>query len=424
MAEQDTFRTYYGNNVTTDFPVTFAYERPDEVVVKTNGVITPFTFINPSVIRIASPLAAGSTMTVQRTTNINSPAVTWKNGSGTTGNQLNAMVRQLINAMQEARDTALRGLFRLPTGEYDFANSRGSNVADPVNDTDAVNKRWVESAPTSNITAAATARTGAEAARDKANLWANAPVNTQVETGQYSAKHWAQTAQAVSNVTAQGIPVTPAGNISSNTVQGALQELDTEKLAVSATSTFGRSLIDDADAAAARTTLGLTWKPLPLSSTDVGIAQLFLSIPATARIIRLAGMAQVGTNDDELVFQFSSDGGVNFLGQEGSLAYGNGYLYANTLSVQNPSQDYIAQNYGRFYTVSRADVPSIFELTIVRGFPSTRWQSHSSGFQSSLGRDVMVMHAGHSAGNTFNMLRMFTLGGSNINLCRISGEYI
>jgi hypothetical protein len=237
MATQDTFRTYQGDGtVTTDFPVTFPYELPSEVVVSRDGVDESFVFISASVIRIATPLASGQTLTIQRVTDIDAPAVVWKNGSGTTGSQLNAMVRQLINSMQEARDTALRGLFRKPTGEYDFQNGRAANAADPVADQDLVTKKWVEAAPTANISRAVDAANEAHSWSDKASLWAESPVNTQVAPGQYSAKHWALTAQAVSGgITAQGVPVTPAGGISSSTVQAALQELDTEKADAAAT---------------------------------------------------------------------------------------------------------------------------------------------------------------------------------------------
>lgn len=56
---------------------------------------------------------------------------------------------------------------------------------------------------------------------------------------------------------ATSISNTPAGNLAGTTVQAALNELDTEKLAVSAVSAFGLTLLDDANAATARATLGL-----------------------------------------------------------------------------------------------------------------------------------------------------------------------
>ena len=43
---------------------------------------------------------------------------------------------------------------------------------------------------------ASSAKTAAESARDKANLYANAPAGTEVSTGEFSAKHWAAQAQA------------------------------------------------------------------------------------------------------------------------------------------------------------------------------------------------------------------------------------
>lgn len=53
-----------------------------------------------------------------------------------------------------------------------------------------------QSAAAGSATTANTAKLDAQAARDKAQQWADAPLNAQVEAGQYSAKHWAQQAQA------------------------------------------------------------------------------------------------------------------------------------------------------------------------------------------------------------------------------------
>lgn len=50
---------------------------------------------------------------------------------------------------------------------------------------------------------------------------------------------------------------TPAGNIAATTVQAAIDELDTEKVPETDFSAYGKTLVDDADAATARATLGL-----------------------------------------------------------------------------------------------------------------------------------------------------------------------
>lgn len=220
MAINDTFRTYMGDGTTTSFAIPFSYEQPSEVLVtRKNGTVS-YTFINHQLIQLSEPIAVGDALTIQRVTNIDSPAVTWKNGSGTTGTQLNAMARQLLNAMQEARDTAARGLFRLPSGEYDFANAKGRNIADPVEDTDVVNKRWAESSMTSQVAQAIVARQGAEEARNvasqKAGQTSADAASTYIDRMDVVTKHGEVVTKHADVVTKHGEVVSKAAQVATD----------------------------------------------------------------------------------------------------------------------------------------------------------------------------------------------------------------
>lgn len=73
------------------------------------------------------------------------------------------------------------------------ANALSSKNSAAASETTATTKAG--EATTAASTASA-AKTASEAARDKASLWANAAMDVVVESGAYSAKHWAQKAQA------------------------------------------------------------------------------------------------------------------------------------------------------------------------------------------------------------------------------------
>lgn len=230
MARGDTYKTYLGNGVTTDYPITFSYIKPEEVVISRNDVVTSgYIFINPSVIKLNSPLGAGEALTVQRVTNIDYPAVVWKNGSGTTGEQLNAMVRQLLNALQEVRDSFDRALSLDPWGRWNAKNRRIINVADPVENQDAVTKKWAETSMTSTLAQALEAMRQAWEAANLARAWADNDYNVPVIPGKYSAKHWAKRAELIAGLHASVTPFDPAGDLQSTNVQDALYELDNEK---------------------------------------------------------------------------------------------------------------------------------------------------------------------------------------------------
>lgn len=139
-----TIVTYNGNGSVNQFAIPFDYTSVTEVVVtRANGAVTYF-YVNPALIQITSPtaLGVGDFLTIRRVTDIDEPVVVFKNGSGTTGGQLNAMVTQLLNGLQEASDLAATGVYPAIDGALDAQNRKIKNVADPTNAQDAVTKAY------------------------------------------------------------------------------------------------------------------------------------------------------------------------------------------------------------------------------------------------------------------------------------------
>lgn len=80
----------------------------------------------------------------------------------------------------------------------------------------------------SSAEAASTSETNAAASEDLAEKWAENPEDTEVTTGKYSSYHWAQKAEGYVTAGASAVPFTPAGSITNDTVQTAIEELDSD----------------------------------------------------------------------------------------------------------------------------------------------------------------------------------------------------
>lgn len=104
MSTYNTFADYVGDGSTTDFAVPFTYEVPADVVATVNGVVTSYTFSNPSLIQISPAPANGAAVRVSRVTSLSSKRVVFANGSPTAAKQLNSAIDQLYNSLQEALD--------------------------------------------------------------------------------------------------------------------------------------------------------------------------------------------------------------------------------------------------------------------------------------------------------------------------------
>jgi hypothetical protein len=133
------FVTYTGNGITQDFAIPFDYIATSHIEASVNGVSTPVTFPTASTARFAVPPANGATVALRRNTSRLARLVDYAASASVTEGDLDRDSRQAFFLAQEALDQGTTA----PYFSTDANGSRVFNVADPVNDTDGANKRWV-----------------------------------------------------------------------------------------------------------------------------------------------------------------------------------------------------------------------------------------------------------------------------------------
>lgn len=241
MADYNTTINYNGDGTTKDFAIPFSYiSKTDVKVSRQNGTVS-YTWINPNLIRLSSPLAVGDTLTVKRETAIGTQAVSFVNGAVPTAQQFNSAFNQTLFSAQESNDTVNRGLFKDGLGRYDANNSRFINVADPVNAKDAANKQWVETSGTSYVVQAQNAATAASASASAASTSATsannsaATANTKANQADVSAASAAASAATATTKATEAANSAAAAATSASTV-GTTAATATTKAAEAASS--------------------------------------------------------------------------------------------------------------------------------------------------------------------------------------------
>ena len=142
----NSFVRYTGNGSTTQYAVSFSYRDQADVTVTINGVVTNAYSWNAAGTQITFTVAPvlNSAIEIRRRTSQTSRLVDYAAGSVLTENDLDTDSNQAFFMGQEAIDDA-GDVIKLDAAnfQWDVQNKRLTNVADPVDNTDAVNKQFI-----------------------------------------------------------------------------------------------------------------------------------------------------------------------------------------------------------------------------------------------------------------------------------------
>lgn len=103
------------------------------------------TFSSPgsNTLAFTPNVPAGSDVRIERNSDLTNKEVDFSDGSVLTENALDKAVDQVFFAAQEAIDKTASSITVAPDNKWDAQNKVIKNVADPVNNTDAVNKQFI-----------------------------------------------------------------------------------------------------------------------------------------------------------------------------------------------------------------------------------------------------------------------------------------
>ena len=138
------YQNYTGNNNTDTFAIPFTYTATSEISVTVDGVAqTGLTFPSASSVQLTSAPATGTLVQVRRATDLSARSVDYVSGSVLTEEDLDNANIQVFHAAQEAVDKANDGITLGADDKWDAQSKVIKNVADPVANTDAVNKQFI-----------------------------------------------------------------------------------------------------------------------------------------------------------------------------------------------------------------------------------------------------------------------------------------
>ena len=136
--------TYTANGSTDTFSFSFPYILQSHVKAFVNGTEdTNITFPTASSIQLSSTPANGAVVLIKRTTPSNARLVDFQDGSVLTSADLDQSADQNFFLAQETSDNVAGNISLDTSDRFDALNKRIINVADPVDNNDAVNKGFI-----------------------------------------------------------------------------------------------------------------------------------------------------------------------------------------------------------------------------------------------------------------------------------------
>src|SRR5210317_303970 len=135
--------TYTGNGSTTQYSIPFEFIDSTHVKAFIDGVETSAFTISSSTLTFTTAPANASTIRIERQTPNNQRLIDFTDGSVLTEQDLDKSADQNFYIAQEITDDSASKLGLDTDDKYDAQNKIIKNVADPVNNTDAVNKQFI-----------------------------------------------------------------------------------------------------------------------------------------------------------------------------------------------------------------------------------------------------------------------------------------
>ena len=177
------YQNYTGDNTTDTFAIPFDYTAQSEISVTVDGVAeTGLTFPSAASVQLTSAPATGTLVQVRRTTDLTAREVDFASGSVLTEEDLDNSNIQVFHAAQEAVDKANDGITLGSDDKWDAQSKVIKNVADPVNNTDAVNKQFISTNLPNINTVAGIAQDVTDVANIASNVTAVANDATDIGT--------------------------------------------------------------------------------------------------------------------------------------------------------------------------------------------------------------------------------------------------